>query len=151
MTYAIHSVSTAPVPGFKSARLLHTMLRVGDLDRSIAFYTRQFGMTLFRTERHPQGRFTLAFVGYGSEKTSAVIEFTHNWDPKTYQPGTGYGHIALAVRDAAAACDQLEARGVKIIRKAGPMTFCSSDRSNAEVIAFVEDPDGYRIELIECA
>jgi lactoylglutathione lyase len=138
-------------PALKHARLLHTMLRVADMQRSIAFYTQQLGMTLFRTERYPEGRFTLAFVGYDSEETSAVIELTHNWDTKIYEPGTGYGHIALAMRDTVAVCDELEARGVKIVRKAGPMTFSSPDRSDVEVIAFIEDPDGYRIELIECA
>ena len=138
-------------PVFEHVRLLHTMFRVADIERSIAFYTQQLGMTLFRTERYPEGRFTLAFVGYGREETSAVIELTHNWDTKAYEPGKGYGHIALTVRDAAAVCDELEARGVKIIRKAGPMTFSSPDRSDVEVIAFAEDPDGYRIELIECA
>lgn len=151
MSTRVSQSSASAAPALNRARLLHTMFRVADLERSIVFYTRQLGMTLFRTERYPEGRFTLAFVGYGSEEASGVIELTHNWDTKTYEPGTGYGHIALAVRSAAAACDELEARGVKIIRKAGPMTFRSPDRNDVEVIAFVEDPDGYRIEFIECA
>lgn len=130
-------------------RIMHTMLRVTDLDRSLAFYTGPLGMTLFRTEDYPEGRFTLAFVGYGSEATGAVIELTHNWDAGEYARGNAYGHIALAVLDAAAACGQLEAQGVKIVRPAGPMTFSSPDRTTPEVIAFIQDPDGYRIELIE--
>lgn len=134
-----------------SLRILHTMLRVTDLDRSVAFYTETLGMSLFRTERYPQGRFTLAFVGYGSEATGAVIELTHNWDTSEYQNGNAYGHIAIAVRDAAAVCRNLDAKGVPIIRPAGPMTFTSPDRTGVEVIAFLADPDGYRIELIETA
>lgn len=133
------------------SRIIHTMLRVTDLERSIAFYTGTLGMTLFRTERYPEGRFTLAFVGYGPEEAGAVIELTHNWDANEYQLGSAYGHIALAVRDAAAVCNRLEAKGFKIVRQAGPMTFSSPDRSSDEVIAFLSDPDGYRIELIETA
>jgi len=133
----------------ETLRIVHTMIRVTDLERSIAFYTGPLGMTLFRTERYPQGRFTLAFVGYGSEQSSAVIELTHNWDTSEYQHGDAYGHIALGVRDAAAVCRALEAQGVKIIRQAAPMTFSSPDRTGVEVIAFLADPDGYRIELIE--
>lgn len=137
--------------GLAGARLVHTMLRVTDLERSIAFYTGPLGMTLFRTEDYPEGRFTLAFVGYGSEATSAVIELTHNCDTTEYQRGNGFGHIALGVRDAKAACEALAQQGVKIIRPAGPMTHSSPDRSDKEVIAFISDPDGYRIELIETA
>lgn len=128
---------------------MHTMLRVTDLERSIAFYTGPLGMTLFRTERYPQGRFTLAFVGYGREETSAVIELTNNWDTTEYQHGNAFGHIALAVRDAAAMCRTLEEKGVTIIRHVAPMTYSSPDRVDIEVIAFLADPDGYRIELIE--
>jgi lactoylglutathione lyase len=138
-----------PAAALASARIMHTMLRVANLERSIAFYTGPLGMTLFRRESYPQGRFTLAFLGYGSETTSAVIELTHNWDRSEYQHGEGYGHVALAVPDASAACRSLEAQDVKIIRQAGPMTFGSPDRVDVEVIAFIEDPDGYRIELIE--
>jgi lactoylglutathione lyase len=100
-------------------------------------------------EDYPEGRFTLALVGYGSEATGAVIELTCNWDTAAYNHGTGYGHIALAVSDTAAACAELAAQGVKIVRPAGPMTFASPNRSEVEVIAFIEDPDGYRIESIE--
>lgn len=136
-------------PAFHRARVMHAMLRVTDLNRSIAFYIGPLGMTLFRREDYPDARFTLAFVGYGSEATSAVIELTHNWDTLKYERGNAYGHIALSVPDAAAACEMLARKGVKIIRPAGPMAFSSPDRSDIEVIAFVEDPDGYRIELIE--
>lgn len=145
------SVTEAPAtsPALANVRILHTMVRVADLERSIRFYTGPLGMTLFRTEDYPEGRFTLAFVGYGSEATSAVIELTHNWDTSDYQRGNAFGHIALAVPDATAACQSLEAQGVTIVRAAGPMTFSSPDRTDTEVIAFIEDPDGYRIELIE--
>jgi lactoylglutathione lyase len=125
------------------------MLRVRDLERSLAFYTGALGMTLFRREAYPQGQFTLAFVGYGDEALGAVLELTHNWGTTAYDVGSGYGHIALAVADAGAACAELAAKGVKVIRPPGPMNFASPDRTSAEVIAFVEDPDGYRIELIE--
>lgn len=124
-------------------RLLHTMIRVGDLDRSIEFYTGMLGMQLIRRQDYPEGRFTLAFVGYGPESETAVIELTHNWDTNHYDLGEGYGHIALAVPDAAAACDAIRARGGKVVREAGPM------KHGTTVIAFVEDPDGYKIELIE--
>lgn len=134
-----------------SARLLHTMLRVGDLDRSIAFYTDALGMRLFRKETYPDGRFTLAFVGYGEEATDSAIELTWNWDQVHYTHGTGFGHIAVAVRDAKASCARLEAMGVRVVRAAGPMRARSPERDDVEVIAFVEDPDGYRIELIETA
>ena len=124
-------------------RLLHTMLRVGDLDRSITFYTDVLGMTLLRRQDYPEGRFTLAFVGYGPEEDTAVIELTHNWDTTHYDLGNGYGHIALAVPDAYAACDAIRGRGGKVVREAGPM------KHGTTVIAFVEDPDGYKVELIE--
>lgn len=124
-------------------RLLHTMLRVGDLDRSLAFYTEVLGMRLLRRKDYPDGRFTLAFVGYGDEDQHSVIELTHNWDTTSYDLGNGYGHIALAVPDAAAACAQVKARGGKVTREAGAM------KHGSTVIAFIQDPDGYKIEFIE--
>ncbi|MDX9945449.1 MAG: lactoylglutathione lyase [Azonexus sp.] len=124
-------------------RILHTMLRVGNLDQSIAFYTEILGMQLLRRQDYPEGRFTLAFVGYGSEDQEAVLELTHNWDTESYDLGNAYGHIALAVPDAAAACAAIKARGGKVVREAGPM------KHGKTVIAFVEDPDGYKVELIE--
>ena len=126
-------------------RILHTMIRVGDLDRSIAFYTEILGMQLLRRQDYPDGRFTLAFVGYGSEDQEAVLELTHNWDTPSYDLGNGYGHIALAVPDAAAACAEIKARGGKVVREAGPM------KHGNTIIAFVDDPDGYKIELIQRA
>ncbi len=126
-------------------RLLHTMLRVGDLDRSLAFYTEVLGMRLLRRQDYPEGKFTLAFVGYQDESEGAVIELTHNWGVESYELGTAYGHIALAVPDAYAACDTIRARGGKVVREAGPM------KHGSTVIAFVEDPDGYKIELIQAA
>lgn len=124
-------------------RILHTMLRVGDLDRSIAFYTETLGMQLLRRQDYPEGRFTLAFVGYGPESEGAVLELTHNWDTPAYELGNGYGHIALAVPDAAAACTEIQQRGGKVVRAAGPM------KHGTTIIAFVEDPDGYKVELIQ--
>lgn len=124
-------------------RILHTMLRVGDLERSLGFYTEVLGMQLLRRHDYPEGRFTLAFVGYGPESEGAVIELTHNWDTAAYELGAGYGHIALEVEDAKAACEAIRARGGRVVREAGPM------KHGTTVIAFVEDPDGYRIELIE--
>jgi lactoylglutathione lyase len=126
-------------------RLLHTMLRVGDLDRSIDFYTNVLGMKVLRRKDYPDGKFTLAFVGYGDEASTAVIELTHNWDTKKYEIGTGYGHIAIGVPDAKKACDAVRAKGGKVTREAGPM------KHGTTVIAFVEDPDGYKIEFIERA
>ena len=124
-------------------RILHTMLRVGDLERSLAFYTGPLGMKLLRRHDFPGGRFTLAFVGYGDEKDNTVLELTHNWDTKSYEIGGGYGHVALGVPDIRATCETLRAQGVKITREPGPM------QHGTTVIAFVEDPDGYKIELIE--
>ena len=124
-------------------RILHTMIRVGDLERSLRFYTEVLGMSVLRRQDYPDGRFTLAFVGYGPESETAVIELTHNWDTVAYEPGNGFGHIAIAVDDAAAACDEIRRRGGKVVREAGPM------KHGMTVIAFVEDPDGYRIELIQ--
>jgi lactoylglutathione lyase len=124
-------------------RILHTMLRVGDLERSLAFYTGVLGMTLLRRQEYPDGRFTLAFVGYGPESDQTAIELTHNWDTPRYDLGNGFGHVALEVPDAYAACAEIKARGGRVVREAGPM------KHGTTVIAFVEDPDGYKIELIQ--
>ena len=126
-------------------RILHTMLRVGDLEQSLAFYTGVLGMRLLRRRDYPEGKFTLAFVGYAEEADGAVLELTHNWGVEHYDIGTGYGHVALAVDDARAACAEIRARGGKVTREGGPM------KHGTTVIAFVEDPDGYKIELIERA
>ena len=123
-------------------RMLHTMLRVGNLDKSLAFYQDVLGMKLLRKHEYPDGRFTLAFVGYGDESDHTVIELTHNWDTERYDLGNGYGHIALEVEDAYAACEAVKAKGGKVTREAGPMMHGTT------VIAFVEDPDGYKIEFI---
>jgi lactoylglutathione lyase len=124
-------------------RLLHTMLRVGDLERSITFYTDVLGMRLLRRKDYPGGRFTLAFVGYGEESDSTVLELTHNWDTPSYEIGSGYGHIAIGVDDIVAVCDQIRTKGGRVVREPGPM------KNGSTVIAFVEDPDGYKVELIE--
>ncbi|QMT31443.1 lactoylglutathione lyase [Alysiella filiformis] len=124
-------------------RILHTMLRVGDLDKSLNFYTEVLGMKLLRRKDYPEGKFTLAFVGYGEESETAVLELTHNWDTSSYDIGTGYGHIAIEVDDAYAACDAVRAKGGKVVREAGAM------KHGTTVIAFVEDPDGYKIEFIQ--
>ena len=124
-------------------RILHTMLRVGNLDHSITFYTEILGMQLLRRTDYPEGRFTLAFVGYGPEEQGAVLELTHNWDTESYELGNAYGHIALAVPDAAAACAEIKKRGGNVVREAGPM------KHGKTIIAFVDDPDGYKIELIQ--
>ena len=124
--------------------MLHTMLRVRDLEESIAFYTGHLGMSLLRKRDFPGGRFTLAFVGYGDQAGNTVLELTHNWDrEEPYEIGTGYGHIALGVPDIHGTCAKLEAAGVTVLRPPGPMKY------SAMVIAFIEDPDGYRVELIE--
>ena len=124
-------------------RILHTMLRVTDLERSLTFYTGVLGMKLLRRADYPEGKFTLAFVGYGDEAHGAVIELTHNWGVGKYELGNAFGHIAIEVPDACAACDTIRQRGGKVVREAGPM------KHGSTVIAFVEDPDGYRIELIQ--
>lgn len=123
-------------------RILHTMLRVGDLQRSIDFYTNVLGMRLLRRQDYPDGKFTLAFVGYGDERDSTVIELTYNWDTGKYDLGDGFGHIALEVDDVYRACEEIRNRGGKVIRDAGPMN------AGTTIIAFVEDPDGYQIELL---
>jgi lactoylglutathione lyase len=124
-------------------RILHTMLRVGNLDKSIEFYCNAFGMRLLRRKDYPEGRFTLAFIGYGDEAENSVIELTHNWDITHYEIGNGYGHIALGTPDIYQACAIAKAQGGVITREPGPM------KHGSTVIAFVADPDGYKIELIQ--
>jgi len=124
-------------------RILHTMLRVGNLEKSLEFYTGVLGMRLLRRRDFPEGKFTLAFVGYGDEADSAVIELTYNYGVDRYELGSGFGHVAVAVKNARQACEDVRARGGKVVREAGPM------KHGTSVIAFVEDPDGYKIELIE--
>lgn len=123
-------------------RILHTMLRVGNLERSIQFYTEVLGMKLLRQKEYPDGEFTLAFLGYGDESKHSAIELTYNWDTDSYDVGNGFGHIALEVDDVYKATDEIKNRGGKILREAGPMN------AGTTVISFVEDPDGYQIELI---
>jgi lactoylglutathione lyase len=124
-------------------RILHTMLRVGDLDRSVKFYTEVLGMKLLRTTDRPDQKYSLAFVGYDDEDKTAVLELTYNYGVEKYEVGTAYGHVALAVPDAAKACEEVKKRGGKVTREAGPV------KGGTTVIAFVEDPDGYKIELIQ--
>jgi lactoylglutathione lyase len=119
------------------------MIRVGNLERSLAFYTDVLGMRLLRRQDYPEGRFTLAFVGYCDENENAAIELTHNWDTSSYELGNAFGHIALAVKDAYATCTQIKEKGGKVTREAGPM------KHGTTIIAFVEDPDGYKIELVQ--
>ena len=123
-------------------RILHTMLRVGDLEQSIAFYTEVLGMRLMRRKDYPDGEFTLAFLGYQDESEAAALELTHNWGVTKYDMGTAYGHLALEVDDVYAAVEAIRTRGGKILREAGPMN------AGSTIIAFVEDPDGYHIELL---
>ncbi|MBE9194040.1 lactoylglutathione lyase [Synechocystis sp. LEGE 06083] len=123
--------------------LLHTMIRVGDLDKSLQFYCDILGMNLLRKKDYPSGEFTLAFVGYGKESDNAVIELTHNWGTDKYDLGNGFGHIALGVEDIYGTCDKIRTKGGKVVREPGPM------KHGTTVIAFVEDPDGYKIELIQ--
>jgi lactoylglutathione lyase len=124
-------------------RLLHTMIRVGDLDRSIAFYTETLAMKLLRRKDFPGGKFTLAFLGYGDESENTALELTHNWETSDYDLGNGYGHIAIGVDDVYAACEQVKQSGGEVVREAGPM------KHGTTVIAFVKDPDGYLIELLQ--
>ena len=124
-------------------RILHTMLRVGDLDRSLKFYTEVLGMRQLRRTDYPEGKFTLAFVGYGEESEAAVLELTHNWGVEKYELGNAYGHIAIEVEDAYQACEEVKKKGGRVTREAGPM------KHGTTVIAFVEDPDGYKVELIQ--
>ncbi|MBT5032658.1 MAG: lactoylglutathione lyase [Proteobacteria bacterium] len=123
-------------------RILHTMLRVGDLDRSISFYTEVLGMKLLRKDDFPEGKFTNVFVGYGDETTDCVIELTHNWETDDYELGTGFGHIAIEVNDVYQSVEDIRARGGEVTREAGPM------KGGTRVLAFVRDPDGYSIELL---
>ena len=122
-------------------RILHTMLRVGNLERSIQFYTQVLGMKVLRRMDYPDGKFTLAFVGYGTEQDSAVLELTHNWDTDSYDLGKGFGHIAIEVEDAYKACEEVKKAGGKVVREAGPM------KHGTIVIAFIEDPDGYKMPV----
>ena len=124
-------------------RMMHTMLRVTDLEASLSFYCEVLGMTILRRAAFESGRFTLAFVGYGEEGSNTVLELTHNWDTTDYELGDAYGHIALGVADVYKACDEVRARGGNVVRDAGPM------KGGTRVIAFVEDPDGYKVELVE--
>ena len=124
-------------------RILHTMLRVTDLEKSISFYTDLLGMRLLRRKDYPGGKFTLAFLGYGEESEQTVLELTHNWEISAYEIGNAYGHIAIGVDDVYKACDLIKSKGGKVIRDAGPM------KNGTTILAFVEDPDGYKIELLE--
>lgn len=123
-------------------RLLHTMLRVGDLKKSIDFYTNIFKMKLLRQKDYPDGRFTLAFLGYGDESEHTALELTYNWDTSEYDLGNAYGHIAIEVEDVYKACDEIKAAGGNVVREAGPM------KHSTTILAFVEDPDGYKVELL---
>ena len=123
-------------------RLLHAMIRVGDLDASIAFYSDVLEMKLLRRTEFPDGKFTLAFLGYGDESDTCVLELTHNWETSAYELGNGFGHIAIEVDDVYAACEKIRAQGGKVVREPGPMMHGTT------VLAFVEDPDGYKIELL---
>ncbi len=125
-------------------RMLHTMYRVTDLEKSLSFYTEVLGMRLLRRKDYPEGRFTLAFVGFGDEADNTVLELTHNWDTDEYDLGTGYGHIAIEVDDVYEACDQIKAKGGQVVREAGPM----KNSTSGTILAFVRDPDGYMIELL---
>jgi len=127
------------------SRFLHTMIRVGDLDRSVKFYTELLGMKEIRRRDVPEGKYTLAFLGYGPEESNALIELTYNYGVTSYDQGTAFGHLAVGVPDVAAACEKVRAAGAKVTREAGPVKFGTT------IIAFVEDPDGYKIELIQRA
>ena len=131
------------------SRMLYTMIRVGNLDRSVAFYHDALGMRELRRETFTEGRFTLVFIGYVDKTDNAMIELTYNWDEANYELGSGYGHVALEVQDIYAACKRLSNLGVNIVREPGPMTYAVDETGHREVIAFIEDPDGYKIELIQ--
>ena len=144
MTMTDVAETSKPIADTGKFRLLHTMIRVRDLDASLQFYTNLLGMKLLRKRDYPTGKFTLAFVGYGDESSNTVIELTHNWDQaEPYNLGSAFGHLAVGVPDVYKTCERLAAAGVKIPRPAGPMAHGGS------VIAFIEDPDGYRIELVQ--
>ena len=129
--------------------ILHTMLRVRDLDRSVSFYQSALAMQLLSRQTFSDARFTLVFMGYPSQADNPCVELTYNWDQNDYQHGSGYGHIALKVGDIYAACDRLASQGVNIIRKPGPMNYRADETDHSDTIAFIEDPDGYKIELIQ--
>lgn len=139
--------NTPPLP----SRILYTMFRVANLEISVAFYQEALGMKELRRENFTEGRFTLVFMGYGDEASGAVIELTYNWDQADYQHGTRYGHVALEVADIYGACKRLEEAGIVILRAAAPMSFAVDETGHRETIAFIEDPDGYKIELIQAS
>ncbi len=143
LSEAIAARASARRQGRNTMRLLHTMIRVNDLDQSLKFYCGPLGMKLLSRKDYPDGKFTLAFVGYGDEHENTVVELTHNWDTKSYEIGTAFGHLAIGVDDIYKVCDQLKREGVKVSREPGPMKF------GGPVIAFIDDPNGYKIELIE--
>ncbi len=142
-------MTTLDKPSATPSRILYTMVRVTDLDRSLAFYRDALGMRELRRETFSDARFTLVFIGYDDETSNAVLELTYNWDQDTYKHGTGYGHVALEVQDIYATCEHLTKLGAKFVRAPGPMMAAPDETGEREVIAFIEDPDGYRIELIE--
>ena len=133
------------------SRILYTMFRVANLENSVAFYQEALGMKELRRENFTEGRFTLVFMGYGEEASEAVIELTYNWDTENYQHGTRYGHVALEVVDIYASSQQLKAAGVTVLREPGPMAYAVDETGHKEIIAFIEDPDGYKIELIQAS
>ena len=140
-----NDINTSLMP----SRILYPMIRVSELDRSLTFYIGALGMRELRRESFTEGRFTLVFIGYGEEVSSTVLELTYNWDEQRYEHGSGYGHLALEVADIDRTCERLAGMGVKIVRDPGPMKFAADESRSQEIIAFIEDPDGYRIELIE--
>jgi len=145
MTNNLKASTTSSFP----SRILYTMFRVANLENSVAFYQEALGMKELRRENFTEGRFTLVFMGYGDEASEAVIELTHNWDKENYQHGTRYGHVALEVVDIHATSQQLKAAGVTVLREPGPMVYAVDETGHREIIAFIEDPDGYKIELIQ--
>lgn len=138
-------INTSVMP----SRILYPMIRVSELDHSLTFYIEVLGMRELRRETFTEARFTLVFIGYGEEVSSTVLELTYNWDEQRYEHGSGYGHLALEVADINCTCERLAGLGVKILRDPGPMRFAADESAERETIAFIEDPDGYRIELIE--
>lgn len=140
-----NDIDTSPMP----SRILYPMIRVSELERSLTFYIGALGMRELRRESFTKGRFTLSFIGYGEEESSTVLELTCNWDEQRYEHGSGYGHLALEVANIDRTCERLASMGVKILRDPGPMKFAADESGSREIIAFIEDPDGYRIELIE--